>query len=154
MSILRKLAHLQEQLGEGRFEALIDSGNTGKVKAFCDELVASALPTEMTIGGITYDILGFLREGETLTGGDVMVGRAKEVNANLGREDCDHLLKHQDEIPAILRGRVVFVFTDYRRPDGRESVAYVVWRGARWIQRWSWLGFDLSDFFARLLRRK
>ncbi|MBU4315302.1 hypothetical protein KJ673_02755, partial [Patescibacteria group bacterium] len=40
MSYFRALAHLEEQLGQEGFEALIASANTGQVKAFCDALLA------------------------------------------------------------------------------------------------------------------
>jgi len=42
--IFRALAHLEEQLGKERFRVLIDSGNTGKVKDFCDGLIKEVLP--------------------------------------------------------------------------------------------------------------
>lgn len=154
MSDLRKLEHLVEQLGEERFAALIDSGNTGKVKNFCSQLLKdAAIPTAMTIGGRTYDILAFLREGEEMLIGDLMVDRAKEMGANLGKDDGQYILDHQDEIPAALRGEVVFVFTSWRRPVGSESVCYVFWLGDCWVLSWGslgrgWLGRD------RVLRRK
>ena len=77
MSDFRKLAHLYEQLGEDRFQVLISSDNTGKVKDFCDQLLKDALPTTMTVGDRTYDILGFLRGDETSVVGHTMVERAK-----------------------------------------------------------------------------
>jgi len=155
MSDLRAMAHLQEQLGNERFQALISSGNTGKVKAFCDELIKAAIPTVMTIDGVTYDILGFLKGDEKSVHGTVMVGRAKEMNANLGRDDGQRLLDHQDEIPVALRGKVVFVFTDWRNPDNSEDVCCVFWSGDSrcWVRFWVWLGFD-RDGSCRLLRRK
>jgi len=84
--MLRELAHLQKQLGDERFRALISSDNTGKVKEFCDSLVKDYLPTEMTVGGRAYDILGFLKRDEKLVVGHAMVHRAKEKNANLGQD--------------------------------------------------------------------
>ena len=104
MGDFRQLAHLAEQLGDERFHALIDSGNTGKVRAFCDKLVKAMLPTTMTISGRTYDLLGFLQGDEKSVVGHTMVVRAKEMNANLGQDDGQHLLDHQDEIPAAVRG--------------------------------------------------
>lgn len=111
------------------------------------------LPTEMTIDGRTYEILSFLKGDEKSVPGDTMVERAKEMNAHLGKEDCEHLLAHQDEIPAALRGKVAFVFPDMRYPVGRECVAYVRWRGDRWYQYWGWLDVGWDDG-ARVLRRK
>ena len=152
MSDFRKCAQLQEQLGPDRWNALIDSGNTGKVKDFCDGLVAAALPTTMTLGGGEYDILSFLR-GEKSVKGDVMVAHAKEMNAHQGKKEREHLLNHQDEIPAILQGNVVFVFTDDTRPGDPEDIAIVRWGGDRWVQRWHWLVLVWSGDY-RVLRRK
>ncbi len=149
----RAMAHLLEQLGDELFAALIDSGNTGKVKEFCNGLLKNALPTTMTIGGRAYDILGFLQGDEKFVKGDVMVKRAVEMGANLGEDDGEYLLKHQDEIPVALRGKVVFVFTDWRHPAYPGYVYYVDWSGGRWIRDWFWLGRDFRED-DRVLRRK
>ncbi|RJR31484.1 hypothetical protein C4569_02005 [Candidatus Parcubacteria bacterium] len=112
------------------------------------------LPTEMTIAGRTYEIVDFLREEDNgSVVGNTMVARAKELNANLGQDDAQYLLDHQEEIPEALRGKVVFVFPDGRNPDYPGGVAYVLWGGDRWVRRWYWLD---GDFFGRyrLLRRK
>ena len=112
------------------------------------------MPTKtLTVGDRTYEILGFLRGDEKSVSGSVMVERAKEMQANLGQKDGQYLLDHQEEIPEALRGKVVFVFPDWRRPDDPESVAYVTWDGHRWVQDWRWLGRDFDDR-ARVLRRK
>lgn len=153
MSDFRKLAHLQEQLGPERFAALIDSGNTGKIKEFCDNLVSARLPTELTIGDRTYDILGFLREGKTSLLGSTVVERAKQMSANLGEEDGQYLLDHQQDIPATLRGKVAFVFTDWRHPGSPVDVCCVSWDGGRWVRNWDWLGDHWYDS-DRVLRRK
>ena len=105
------------------------------------EGLSSQLPTTMTIAGRTYEILGFLREGEDYVKGDIMVSRAKEMQAHLGEDDGQHLLDHQSEIPVALRG-MVFVFTDWRRPGGPGSVGCVDWGGGRWGLRWIWLDDD------------
>ena len=149
----RAMSHLLEQLGDERFAVLIDSGNTGKVKCFCDTLVKDALPTTMTIGDRTYDILGFLRGDEKYVKGDVMVARVVEMGANLGKEDGQYLLDHQDEIPVALRGKVVFVFTDWRHPGSSEGVYYVYWDDDRWVRYWRWLARDFRGY-CRVLRRK
>ena len=108
----------------------------------------------MTVGDRTYDILGFLRGDEESVVGHTMVDRSKETNANLGKEDGEHILKHQDEIPVALRGKVVFVFPDWRHPDDPEFAFYVYWGGDRWVQVWGWLGRGDCDGHDRLLRRK
>ena len=154
MSDFRKLAHLYEQLGEDRFQVLISSDNTGKVKDFCGQLLKDALPTTMTVGDRTYDILGFLLGDETSVVGHTMVGRAKELSAHLGADDGQYLLDHQQDIPVVFRGKVVFVFTDWRRPGGSGRVCYVCWGGGRWVQDWSWLGRVYWGGHDRVLRRK
>ena len=108
---------------------------------------------EMTIGGRAYGILGFLRGDETSVKGNVMVARAKELGANLGKGDGEFILASQAEIPEALRGKVVLVFTDWRDSSDSEFVAYAYWRRGRWIHRWRWLGYGWHDD-VRLLRRK
>lgn len=154
MSDFRKLAHLYEQLGEDRFQVLISSDNTGKVKDFCDQLLKDALPTTMTVGDRTYDILGFLRGDETSVVGHTMVERAKEMSAHLGADDGQYLLDHQQDIPVALRGKVAFVFTDWRHPGVSGGVDYVGWGGGRWVRLWGWLGFGDWVGNDRVLRRK
>ncbi len=158
MDTLLSAAHLRRELGEELFKALVSSDNTGKVRTFAQSLVNAAsdrLPTELTLGDRTYEILGFLKPGETSVKGDVMVQRAKEMNAHLGKEDGQWFLDHQDDIPESLRGKVAFVFTDWRYPDASRDVYYVFWHDAsrRWFRHWHhlpslWLDLD------RLVRRK
>lgn len=126
----------------------------GKVKDFCGQLLKDALPTTMTVGDRTYDILGFLLGDETSVVGHTMVGRAKELSAHLGADDGQYLLDHQQDIPVVFRGKVVFVFTDWRHPDDSESVYYVYWYDGRWVRNWSWLNFDYWHGDGRVLRRK
>ncbi|MFA5128775.1 MAG: hypothetical protein WC445_02275 [Patescibacteria group bacterium] len=153
MDTLRSTAHLQREIGDELFSALVSSDNTEAVREFAETLVKSSLPTEMTIGGRTYEILSFLWEGETSVVGRVMVARAERLGANLGKEDCEFLLAHQDEVPAALRGKVVFVFPDWRFPVDRGLVACVRWHDDGWCQDWRWLGYDWGGGF-RVLRRK
>lgn len=148
------MAHLLEQLGDERFAALISSDNTGKVKDFCDQLLKNALPTEMTICGRTYEILSFLKGNEKSVVGFVMVDRAKEMDANLGKEDGEHILKHQDKIPVSLREEVALVFPDWRHPDNHENAYYIYWSGSEWIRFWSYLAFDHWSGSTCLLRLK
>lgn len=122
-----------------------------RLKALFAEL--SADNEVITVGGRTYDMLSFLRGDEKSVVGHTMVDRAKEMSAHQGKEDFDHLLKHQSDIPVALRGKVVFVFTDYCHPDCSGSAYYVYWDGDRWVQYWYWLGYDWYDD-CRVLRRK
>ena len=154
MNTLRSVAHLQRELGGDLFNVLVSSDNTEAVRQLARELTEKALPTKMTIGDRTYEILCFLRGEETSVVGYTMVDRAKEMNAHLGQDDGEYILKHQDEIPASLRGKVVFVFTDWRHPAYPGSVYCVYWRGGRWVQVWNWLGDDDWGGGGRFLRRK
>lgn len=158
MDTLRSAAHLLRELGEDLFNALISSDNTGKVREFAKTLLKqtgapSILPTEMIVGGVTFEILSFLKEGEDSVTGKTMVNRSKEMNASLGEEDCQHIIEHQSDIPVELRDGVAFVFTDWRHLGAPEDVAYVDWRCDRWVRNWGlldegWKGLD------RVLRRK
>jgi hypothetical protein len=112
------------------------------------------LPSEMTVDGRTYEIIGFLKEREECVRSSTMVKRAKEMKAYLGEEDGQHILDRQDEIPAVLQGKVIFVLPHWRHSDsGRRYVACLYWRGNRWCLDWDWLGSDWYDL-CRLLRRK
>ena len=144
MDTFKSVAHLQREIGEERFQALISSDNTEKVKNFCDQLIRYTIPTTMTVGGRAYDILGFLKGDEKSVVGCTMVALAKELSAHLGEDDGQHILKHQDEIPATLRGKIVFIFTDWRDPDDSDHVAYVDWSGGQWVQCWGWLDDEWS----------
>ncbi len=154
MDTLRSVAHLQKELGDDLFNILVSSDNTAAVREFAKTLAKDALPTTMTVGGRTYDLLGFLQGDEKSVVGPKMVERAKDMQANLGEEDGQHILKHQDEIPVELQGKVVFVFTDWRRPEYPEFVAYINWNGDRWVQHWLWLALDYWYGNGRVLRRK
>lgn len=125
----RAMAHLLEQLGDEQFAALIDSANTGEVKKLCNKLLEDApLTKELTNIGPenrNYDILGFLRDDEKYVVGHTMVERAVEMEANLGEDDGQYLLRYQLDIPESLRRKVRFVFTDWHHPTG--GVYYVFW---------------------------
>jgi len=154
MDILHSIAHLQREIGDERFNALISSNNTEAVRQFAQGLIEKALPKEMIVGGRAYEILGFLREGEKSIVGHTMVERAKEMNANLGEDDGQHLLNHQGGIPVALRGKAVFVFPGWRHPDDPESACCVCWDGGRWVRLWGWLDDGYWGGCDRLLRRK
>ncbi len=104
------------------------------------------LPSEMTIAGRTYEIFGFLRGDEKSVVGHTIVERAKEMKAPLGQDDGQHLLDHQEEIPEALRGKVFFVFPNWRNSHRPECVACVFWFGGRWLLSWNWLDvvFDVT----------
>ena len=151
MDTLRSVSHLQRELGDKLFSALINSDNTGKVREFCESL--RALPTEITLGGHTYELLSVLQDGEHRVTGDIVVERAAEMKANTGREDARQLYRNIKDIPKELRGRVCIAFLDWRsESDSREVYCY------RWVDgRWIHEEHDLeADWFpsTRVLRRK
>jgi len=112
------------------------------------------LPTDMHIGNRVFsEPLNFLTGNETSVVGHIMVKRAVEMDANLGEDDGQYLLDHQDDIPKELRGKVVFVFTDWRHPDASDGDYYVFWRGGRWVRYWGWLDGHWGGS-NRVLRRK
>lgn len=154
MDTLKSVAYLQKEIGDEAFKALVSSDNTEFVYQFAQELVKKSLLTEMTVGGRTYEILGFLKGDEKSVFGNVMVDRAKEMNANLGQDDGEHILKHQDEIPVALRGKVAFVFPDWRRLGDPKDVYFVYCNGFRWVRDWDWLGSNGWCGHDRVLRRK
>jgi hypothetical protein len=151
----RELAHLQEQLGDERFQALVSSDNTGKVKAFCDSLleIAGGLPTEMTIGERTYEIVQ-LDLGRKYDDPDVsMQERAMDMNAYLGEEDGQYLLEHKEQIPVVIRAKFAFVFLNWQKPISCQWAAMIYWRDDHWIQDWACYEHGWFGYY-RLLRRK
>ncbi|MFH1207680.1 MAG: hypothetical protein V1668_03680 [Patescibacteria group bacterium] len=138
MDTLRSASHLQRELGDNLFNALVSSDNTEAVRQFASGLVKDGLPTTMTIAGRTYEILGFLRGDEKKVPRSTIIEHVKEMQANLGQDDGQHLLDHQEEIPEVLRGKVVFVFTDWRFPNDPGGMACVYWKDDRWVQLWDW----------------
>ena len=154
MSDFRKLAHLAEQLGDDLFEILICSDNTGRVKDFCIRLMNDDLPIEMNVGGRVYDILSFLQGDEKSVDGTVMVSRSQEMQASLDEKEARHILKHQDDIPVKMKGKVTFFFTGWRNPpDNLEEVACIYHDDKCWVSDWEIL--DGGGFFGsgRVLRR-
>ena len=154
-TIDRRMREIKRQLDQDGGSPLDPDAVAKDLQAIVEgDLKEGALPTTMTIAGRTYEILDFLREDDKgSVVGHTMVSRAKEMKAGLGQDDGRHLLDHQEEIPGVLRGKVVFVFTDWRRPGSAENVACVIWDGYRWVQDWRWLDGGFSGG-CRLLRRK
>jgi len=97
-----------------------------------------ALPAEMTISGRTYGAFDIRADGELLAG-PVLVERAEEMDATLGSDDVDHLLRHQGEIPRAFGPGVVFAFFACRCPEEPEKVAYLNWDSERrsWLCYWT-----------------
>ena len=112
--------------------------NLGKAEEFIKQL----LPDTMTVGGRTCKIISYLQKKKKHVNGNTMANRTKELKANLGKKECRHILKHQGDIPAQLREKVFFVFTDWRHPVYSEEIACVCWDGGCWVRLWRWIGRD------------
>lgn len=108
--------------------------------------------TTFTIGDRTYELVPFLRENERWVKGDTMVERAKELNANLGEEDGQFILKHQTETPVEFRSRFYLVFPAWHSPSGPRHVACLICDGARSYRNFGGLDGDWSRD-SRLVRR-
>lgn len=105
-----------------------------------------------TIGGRTYELVSFLKKGESSVRGAAMLARAKKLGASLGEEDGAFILKRQNKIPQELRGKFYLVFAAWRDLSYPKYVACLHCRAARWYRSWDWLG---RDWFGdgRLVRR-
>ena len=113
---------------------------------------ASELPTKMTLGGVTFDLLSFMEQGDgDSINGNIMRERGVKLKANMSEEDGKFIYEHRDEIPVELRGKVYFVFPDWRYPYGYAT--YLPWSGDQWVQRWGWLDDDYWNANDRLVRR-
>lgn len=108
--------------------------------AECNE--AEGLLKEMNLGKRVYDALGFLQGQEVEIFGDVMVDRVTVMNADLGEEDMDYLVDHQDEISAAFRDKVIFVFTSAQHPGKPGNIFFIFWShgSSRWCLGWDLLG--------------
>lgn len=108
----------------------------------------------MTIKDRSYDLLSFLTGNEKSVNGHTVVARAKtSLSAHLGEDDGQHILRYQHEIPAVLRGKAFFVFTDWHHPSDHSLIACVDWSGGQWVLYWGWLGSNWDNKHL-LLRRK
>ncbi|MDD4900692.1 MAG: hypothetical protein PHS62_01100 [Patescibacteria group bacterium] len=147
----RSVAHLQEQLGQERFLALIDPVNTGKVREFCDELIRTTLPTEMTVGDRTYEIINFTKEEPSMFGA-VLINQESQRSGRLQGEDMEHILKRQQDIPASLRC-VILIFPISNGYGLEMRGLYWSKSGTKWFQV-SFNALGEFDGRYRLLRRK
>lgn len=88
------------------------------------------------------ELVPFLKGGETSVIGEEMARRARvELDANLGQEDAEFLLAHQDEIPAeFQKYYLVFPGTVWRFSGGCRCVPCFDWGGLRWVLDFFWLG--------------
>ena len=101
--------------------------------------------SKRTINSVSnLELVSFLKSGESSINGEEMVRRArKELDANLGQEDAEWLLEHQNEIPAELRKfYLTFPGTVWRGSGGSRRVPCLDWDGDRWCLFFGWLRSD------------
>ena len=94
-----------------------------------------------------FDLVEFLKTGESLVNGEVMKQRAKELNAHLGQGHAEWLEANQDRIPQELRGKYYLVFpgTVWQDSDGDRYVPCLFWDDDRWCLRFSWLRYGWNS---------
>ena len=92
----------------------------------------------MTVGGRVYEIIRLIFDevGHHTS----LLYAADNLQADLGEEDCQHILKYQKDIPPELQGKINFVFTGWSCPGKRLDVACVEWKDGTWRLEWIYLG--------------
>jgi hypothetical protein len=174
MDTLRSASHLQRELGDELFAALVSSDNTAKVKEFAQSLVAAksvkrelfpsekfaediippgyqivedVAPTLKSVDDLEF--LPILEEGEISVSGEEMRRRAKAKRANLGLADLVVVLRdlrERKEISSHMQGNyITFSGTVLRRPGGGLYVAFLGWDGGRWVVVFRWLADDWNS---------
>lgn len=114
-----------------------------------------SIPIEITVGGVVYEVLPILQDGEISVFGNVVVERAAMLCAELDKKLGEHFLEHQEDIPQSLQGaRLVFAEVTHNRSGYKSALMISYSRtGNGWVQNWRWFGEDFGyDCF--LLRRK
>lgn len=88
----------------------------------------SVFPTTIRLGSRTYQLLRY--PIGTISS---IFDYAKEKRARPGRDDHDHTLKYQTDIPLVLRHKVWMYFTDLCFTEGRTRYIHVIyWCGIEW----------------------
>ena len=104
-------------------------------------------------GEIDLELVEILKPEESWISGEEMVRRARnELNANLGLEDLEIVLRNQHLLPTNYRSFYIpFPGTILEDPSGDRGVACLFFGGRRWFRYFFWLG---SNFYGsvRLLR--
>jgi hypothetical protein len=140
---------LSDMFGDERFEAMIKMARAGKITGKVQSVLTLA------ISGREYDILTFASEVEQMVSGHTMVDRAVFMEADLGEEDGQYVLDHQQDIPVLFRGRIEFVFTSWRRRENNEDIHFISWDSdkSRWVKTF-WLLTEGWFCRGRVLRPK
>lgn len=135
------MVHLENELGPELARELFNPSNVGEVRDCLERIIIRKFENKkLQIGGRAY-IPTSPTIGEWSLNGQKLVERAQEFDSHSGEEDAAHFLKHQNDIPTQLRGRVIFVFTNYIKPDEGELYC-IVWEKNRWVGRWDMIDTD------------
>ncbi len=93
-----------------------------------------AIPTTMTVGGRTYNILDSLNDFHLPEVRQGVVYESMKIGAYLGQGHGENLLQHQQDIPAVLRGKVSFVLFAWQRLTSSATyVACIFWNIDKWV---------------------
>lgn len=91
-------------------------------------------------GGLTLELVEFLKEGETFINGEELVKRTKKKDVLLGQRHAEALLRNQDVIPEEWRNYyLVFPGSVLRSSLGDRRVPYLFWNDGRWCLYFYWL---------------
>lgn len=146
--------------GEEVFNKMVDVAISVSAPVFSRDMRERGWkPLEHTSRRITsvadLELVSFLKPGEDRINGEEMVRRARhELNANLGQEDAEWLMEHQDQIPAEFRNfYLTFPGTVWQDSDGDRCVPCLYWYDGRWCLDFYWLEVDWISS-VRLLRSR
>lgn len=124
-----------------------------------EKVAEPELPTEITVGGVTYEVVSFLQDGEDAVRGTTMISRARTEWATVGQKDGEYILANQGDIPAEF-DKIDFVCADWMGAycDSRTPIAFLSRQDngeseSRWRLRWR-LFSDYWGKRCRLLRHK
>jgi len=108
-------------------------------------------PVEAEPGEFEPELQEFLQKGESYTGGEEMVRRAKNQEVLSGLRHAEAMLRNQERIPVEWR-KFVLVFPEvWQCPYGDRRVWYLCWSGKQWVLCYGWLNFSF-DSRCRLVR--
>lgn len=150
-----------DDLGEENSKKLIEKENREKVLKFCKSLIflknqSKVLPAEIFIGDRIYEVIPYLKEKERPITGYEVIRRAEEIGFNLGNDDAEYVLKHQQDIPSILY-MYYFIFTDWRVDQDNPDFLYYIDKDPtcnQWCRNYKWKEENYWNHLGLLLRRK
>jgi hypothetical protein len=98
----------------------------------------------LNLGDRAYEIPSIIADGE-IVGRNEILARIKREDAELGKDDGQWFKKYQDDIPMVLRERLVYIFTMWRHPEHPDFIALLFWGGDRLLQYWAAIGYDWNS---------